>query len=187
MKSNRHAEINQTWLIMLKNKHGKIDTCGKKQENVSSLKQVPKYWIPNMPPISSSSLSCLLQLSFLAISGPPLLMPFLVCGRHPRHLSLLCWLFRYSHLLTMLLNFMKCRDGWHRWESRSNEDRWHCHLPSHRRLPPRVTAGSLGGAVLFNCQGQGEPQPCLFQMDGSPICTLPIPTHVTNKYGVNEK
>jgi hypothetical protein len=42
------------------------------------------------PPILLSSLSCLLQPSFLAISGPPLLPPVLVCGRHPCHLSLLC-------------------------------------------------------------------------------------------------
>ena len=43
----------------------------------------PKLSLPPPPPISSLSLSCLWQPSFLAISGLPLLLPFLVCGRHP--------------------------------------------------------------------------------------------------------
>ncbi len=41
-----------------------------------------KPYLPLPPPILLSSLSCLKRLSFLAISGPPLLPPFLVCGRH---------------------------------------------------------------------------------------------------------
>ena len=43
--------------------------------------------LPPSPPILSLSLSCLLQPFFFVISGPPLLPPFLVCGRHPCHLS----------------------------------------------------------------------------------------------------
>ena len=42
--------------------------------------------MPLPPPISLSSLSCLRQPSFLAISGTPLLPLFLVCDRHPCHL-----------------------------------------------------------------------------------------------------
>jgi hypothetical protein len=49
------------------------------------------------------------------------------------------------------------RDGRHRWESHSNEDMRHRHLPSRRRLPPRGASGSLGGRGLFNCWGRGEP------------------------------
>ena len=46
--------------------------------------------LPPPSPVLSSSLSCLSQPSHLAISGPPSLPPFLVCGRHPSHLSTLC-------------------------------------------------------------------------------------------------
>jgi len=39
----------------------------------------------------------------------------------------------------MIFNFMICIDGQHRWETRSNEDRQHYHLPSRRPLPPTGT------------------------------------------------
>ena len=64
-----------------------------------------------------------------------------------------CCVIGYSHYLFSML---RC-DGRHRWESHSNEDRRHRHLPTLRRLPPRGTAGSLGGGGLFNCWGRGEP------------------------------
>ena len=54
-------------------------------------------------------------------------------------------------------------------------------LPPTKEAPPRAWE-----AGLFNYRCRGKPQPRLLQMDGTPICTLPIPTHLTNN-GVDDE